>query len=174
MGNTATNHLFLANHTDYRAKVLVSPNKAYVIADLLIGIASIEIDGVGIIEAIGDIEIIWDAAQVAGKLKDAIEKITKLFDSHGMTVEAHSEKDVHDHKLYNPLAYFSASGWAALVGRADLTLTILLEGPKGKKLVQFDTNSDWSWVIHDTYVHTTPSDNHWKDDGSDYSYAFKT
>lgn len=170
MGN---NHVHLANASLHTVKVLVSPNVDYVIADLFIGAAEIVLDGIGVISSVSDLMKIFKAISFQ---KDAVSfalTVKELFDKYGIEVKPDEVKEISSHALYNPLNYFTASGWAALLGGSDLTLTVMLEGNDWMKMLQFNTNSDWSWIVHEDEVNRAVYGTLWEDGGERKPFVTK-
>lgn len=162
-----SNHVNVANDTDSTVKVLVSPNKDWKIADLIVGFGGIVIDGIGVINAVKDLENLFSEAKLAGDAVQFFENIESLFTSHGINVAPRTVKDVNDHGLANPFDYFTPSGWAAVCGGSDLTLTVLMiNNDSTKQLAQFNTNSDWSWIIHGDRINRSKKGHKWMDDPS--------
>lgn len=162
-----SHQIHLANATGYKVRVLISPNKYWVIADLLVDVALIALDGYGVVASVNDLWSIWKAISFQ---KNAISMAWKLHNNlerHMLTVEPNQERDIYDRYMLNPLSYFTPSGWAALCGAPELTLTVFLIGPDDViKMSQFNTNSDWSWIVHEDHVNRSKNGELWQDNGN--------
>lgn len=173
MGNEA---IHIANSTSSTVRVIVAPNMDWMIADLVVGGALIVVDGVGVISTVSDIMKIWNAISFQLDAISQAFKVKKLFDEKGLKIEPGQVLKVSEHDLANPLQYLSPSAWAALSGGSDMTLTIYVDSddPKQMKLAQFNSNSDWSWIIQDNKVVRAKYGTLWQADEGEGSYDLKS
>jgi hypothetical protein len=87
-----------------------------------------------------------------------------------ISIEPGTYRKVNENVLYNPLSYFSASGWGAVCGGSELSVAIVNES--FTKTTSFDTNSDWSWVVNDKAVVRSVYGKIWQEDSRAGAYSY--
>ncbi|MBP2173105.1 hypothetical protein J3E05_001436, partial [Methanococcus voltae] len=138
------NTVHFANHLSQDVHIFVSPNKDWVFADFLVDVGTLFIDGYGAVKATKDL---WKILRTMKFISDQVSAgltFTEFFKGVSLKVKPGQVRKIYSTSTSNPLKYLSPSGWAAIFNGKDVTLTVVTDD--FQKSVQFNTNSDHSWI----------------------------
>lgn len=140
----SSNKIHFANHLTQDVHIFVSPNKDWVLADFLTDIGTMFIDGYGMFNSTKDIwKILYSMKFISSEVSTGL-KFTEFFKKHSYTVKPGGECKISDKSTSNPLKYLDPSGWAAIFNGKDVTLIVSTDDFKTS--IQFNSNSDKSWI----------------------------
>lgn len=140
----SSNTVHFANHLSQDVHIFVSPNKDWVFADFLVDVGTLFIDGYGAVKATEDLWKILKTMKFIGDEVSTGLKFTEFFIGISLTVKPGQVCKIYNTSTSNPLRYLSPSGWGAIFNGKDVTLTVATND--FQKSVQFNTNSDHSWI----------------------------
>jgi hypothetical protein len=156
-------NIYVANQTQQDIYVLAAKSSGWVIGDLLTDIALFAVGigeiraGLSVAELPATINTMRDlitvmktiAALLSGTVAagsrsaEAIKEVVDAFKKNSLKIAPGDYKDVRDTGL---LDYLSPSGIAGLLD-AD-TIILLVMTDEGKKITDFPTNIDYSWIVN--------------------------
>jgi hypothetical protein len=155
-------HIYIANHNQQDAYVVAGKSELWHIGDFLTDIAFFAV-GIGEIKAAlsvanlpGTINTVRDLFQVmkvtAGLLSgtiatgsrsaEAAKEVVDAFKKNSQKISSGDHKDVLNTGF---LDYLSPSGIAGVLNTDTITLVIMTD--EGKKVTEFSTNIDHSWIV---------------------------
>ena len=170
MGISKDNKVHVANRSSYDVRVIVVPNKDWVIADIVTALATTVVTAIATggtslgtvpaqIKTFSDLWELVTLLKTLGTMGSVLYKdgvLLELFEKATIKISPGEFKNVLEKVLYNPLDYLGPSGWAAISGASDVTLGVFLWNKASDvvvKTTQFNTNSDYSWLVDDAGVH---------------------
>jgi hypothetical protein len=178
-GLSKDNKVHIANQTGMFVRVIVVPNKDYIIGDMVATIATsiasaIATDGASLgeipaeIKSFSDLMKLINLVKTMGSMGGMMYKegeLCELFNKTTIKIPPFKVENVLKKELYNPLDYLGPSGWAAIFGGKDVTLAIILWNDASNKVLEithFNTNSDHSWLVDGSGVHRVKYGHLWE------------
>lgn len=158
-------NIYIANETKQIAHVMVTPNTAWNIADLVVdtallmtGIAELKAGVTALralpsaISTVGELGTVMravttTAAGAGAMVGGAGAPLVTFFKNHSTPVDEQQVKNVYGSDVWT---YFKPSAYADLLGAETMHLMILYG--EGRKYVEFNTNADHSWIVTSTGV----------------------
>lgn len=156
-------HIYVANNTQQDIYVLSAKSTSWTIGDFLTDIALFAVGigeikaGLSVAELPATINTMRDlitvmktigallsgTVAVGSRSAEAIKEVVEAFKKSSLKIAPGEYKDIRDTGL---LDYLSPSGIAGLLD-AD-TITLLMMTDDGKKVTDFPTNIDYSWIVN--------------------------
>ncbi len=140
----------IANNTNRPLNVIVSPNEAWVWADVTTGVASLAFGGYGIINSVKALYAVLRTVSFIGTGIGLATKTIEFFKKNSIEIAPGEYRRVNDKTLLNPLDYLGPSGWGEIFGASTLTVMIVDLG--NKRAVKFNSNADDSWIVNENEV----------------------
>ncbi len=189
------NQIHVANNSSETIYVFVAPNTDWLIADLVVGVASLAFSVGGVAKSVKTVKdlynmtrtltimeklkLVYKAYGIVSPISGAGSVIMKANDianakdfvrKNAVPIAPRNFQKVLDRTNLNPLDYFSPTGWAAVCGGSEKSLMIVNES--FTKQAQFNTNSDWSWIVNDKAIVRSKYGTIWQEDPSAGAYWF--
>lgn len=160
-------HIYVSNHTQQDVYVLAAKSVDWTISDFLTDIALFAVGigeikaGLSVAELPANINTMRDlitvmktigallsgTAAVGSRSAEAIKEVVEAFKKNSTKIPPGDYKDILDTGF---LDYLSPSGIAGLLD-AD-TMTLLMMAEEGKKIINFPTNIDYSWIVNSSDI----------------------
>lgn len=155
-------HIYVANHNQQDAYILTAKSTGWQIGDFLTDIALFAV-GIGEIKAaltVADIPatinttsdlikvmkvaatLLSGTAAVGSRSAEAAKEVVDAFKKSSIKIPPQEYRDVLDTGV---LDYLSPSGISGLLDADTITLVVMTDD--GKKVADFSTNIDYSWIV---------------------------
>jgi hypothetical protein len=183
----AMSNIYIANNYNQSVYAMVTKSTEWTIADFLTNIAMFAV-GIGEIKAavsvadlpatINTVQDLFKVMKVAAQLlggtattgsrsAEAALTVVKAFKASSVQITPGQYKNVYSSDVWT---YFNPSAYADLMGAS--TMTLLLMSDDGKNVIEFDTNSDYSWVATSSGVVRSQYGTIWTQDPNSGSFSW--
>jgi len=142
---------------DKKVYVMIVPNEDYVLAEVLIGFASIGSSALGIAKTANDLVLVLRTLSLIKNAKEVIDKLKGVIPKSSITLPPGQTSEVYNAYLSDPLMWTKPTGIAELFGGA--TKTIIITDEDFKNTVKFNTELDRNYVVDETGV--SPPMHYW-------------
>jgi hypothetical protein len=173
MGLSKNHKVHIANQSGHEVRVIVAPNKDYVIGEIATAVATtiasaIITDGASLGAIPAEIKTFSDLMKLLKLVKTLAScgsviyneaRLYELVDRNTIAIPNGEVKNVLAKTLLNPLDYCGPTGWARIFGGREVMVGVMTWDKASKSVglvrdvTHFNTNSDHSWLVDGRGVH---------------------